>query len=89
MKLNIKALAQAGGIFWGVTLFWEILAGGAWGINTLWTSPEIAQLVASIYPGITLTVSGAFVALIYGFLCGALCGGIFGWLYNRALGKTS
>ncbi len=89
MRLNVKALAQAAGIFWGATLFWEILVGGAWGINTLWTSPEIAQLVASIYPGITLTVGGAFVALIYGFLCGVLCGGIFGWLYNRSLGKTS
>ena len=82
MQLNVKALAIAGGIFWGVTLFWEILMGGALGISTLWTSPEMAKTVASIYPGVTLTVGGAFLALIYGFLCGALCGGIFGWLYN-------
>ncbi len=83
MQLSIKALTIAGGIFWGVTLFWEVLIGGALGISTLWTSPEIAKLVTSIYPGVTLTIGGAFLALIWGLACGAFCGGIFGWLYNR------
>lgn len=59
------------------------MAGGALGIKTLWASPEIAKLVTSIYPGITLTVGGALLAFVYGLACGALCGGIFGWLYNR------
>ncbi len=89
MQLNVKALVIAGGIFWGVTLFWEILMGGILGLSILWASPEVARMIVSIYPDITFTMSGVFLALVYGFLCGALCGGIFGWLYNWALKKTS
>lgn len=89
MELNIKAFAMAGGIFWGGTLFWEILMGGVFGLNTFWASPEIARMVVSIYPGITFTMGGVLLALAYGLLCGALCGGIFSWLYNWSLKKTS
>lgn len=89
MQLNVKALVIAGGIFWGVTLFWAILMGGVLGLNILWASPEVARIIVSIYPGITFTMGGVFLALIYGFLCGALCGGIFGWLYNWVLKKIS
>lgn len=89
MQLNVKALAIVGAIGWGAILFWIVLIGGAFGIRALWASPEIANLVASIYPGITLTVGGAFLALIWGFACGAFCGGIFGWLYNWISRKVS
>lgn len=89
MQLNVKALAITGGISWGVTLFWEVLVGGAWGINTLWTSPEIAKFIPQIYPGVTLTLGGAFLALIWGLACGAFCGGIFGLIYNWFVKKFS
>lgn len=89
MQFNVKALAITSGILWGVTLFWEVLVGGALEISTLWTSPEVAKMVASIYPGVTLTVGGAFLALIWGLACGAFCGGIFGWLYNYLPRKFS
>ena len=87
MEFNVKALAITGGILWGVTLFWEVLAGGVFGVNTLLTSPEAAGLLASIYPGVTLTVGGAFLALLWGFACGAFCGGGFALLYNWILRK--
>jgi ABC-type nitrate/sulfonate/bicarbonate transport system permease component len=89
MRFNVKALAISTGIFWGVALFWEILAGGVWGIRTLWASPEVAELLASIYPGITFTLGGSLLALIYGFACGVVCGGVFGWLYNWVAEKLS
>lgn len=89
MQLNVKALAITGAILWGVILFWEVLIGGAFGIRTLWTSPEVAKMLASIYPWVTLTVGGAFLALIWGLACGAFCGGIFGWLYNWISRKFS
>lgn len=89
MQFNIKALAIAGGIFWGITMFWEVLVGGALGISTLWTSPEVAKMAASVYPGVTLTIGGAFLALIWGLACGAFCGGVFGWLYNWLTKKVS
>lgn len=89
MQLNVKALAKTCGILWGLSLFWVVLIGGALRITTLWASPEIAKLVASFYPGITMSIGGAFLALVYGFFCGAFCGGIFGWLYNYLSRKLS
>ena len=89
MKFNVKALSITSGIFWGVVLFWIVLIGGVWGISAFWASPEAAQIVTYIYPGITFTVEGAFLALIWGLFCGALCGWIFGWLYNRVSEKVS
>ncbi len=89
MELNVKALSITSGIFWGVTLFWTVLAGGVWGINTFWASPEAAQMATYMYPGITFTIGGAFLALIWGLFCGVLCGGIFGYLYNKISRRIS
>lgn len=89
MQISVKALAITSGILWGVTLFWEVLVGGALRMNILWTSPEIAKFIPQIYPGVTLTLGGSFLALIYGLACGAFCGGIFGWLYNCLARKFS
>jgi hypothetical protein len=89
MQLNIKALTITLAILWGLYLFWVVLFGGIFRTKILWASPEIANLVVSIYPGITFTIEGAFLALIWGFACGAFCGGVFGWLYNYLSRKFS
>ena len=70
-------------------MFWVVLIGGALGIRAIAASPEMAELLASIYPGITLTVKGAIIALIWGLVDGAICGVIFGWIYNYFSRKFS
>jgi len=85
-KWNVKGLAVASGIFYGVYL--AAAAGFASAnITTVWFSPQMFSMLASIYPGLTATTTGIFVGLLWGLFCGALCGGIFAWLYNWASAK--
>lgn len=85
MRFNLRALALAAAVFWGLAL---LLTGLA---NMLWSGYGIGFLavMASVYPG--YHASGSFVDLIvgtlYGLVDGALFGLIFGWLYNRFLGR--
>lgn len=80
MKLSIKGLSLTLGIFWGFTLFlWTLL-------NTLtdvqWGT-EMLNLFVGFYPWYDVTVVGAFVGLVAGFVDGAVCGAILAWLYNK------
>lgn len=86
-KLSISALAIIGGIFWGGYLFVAALANSA-GIDVFWFSDDVFTLVASVYPGITATVTGAFIGLVWGLACGAFCGGVFGAFYNLLIEKV-
>ena len=84
MKLNIKALALAGGIWWGVGLFictwWLIYLEGSSGDITL---------IGRVYPGYSISPLGSLVGLAYGFVDAAIGGAILAWLYNCLLGKCS
>ena len=88
MKLNIKALIITGAVIYGGSVFIEVLVGGAWQRNIFCVTSELAKLISLIYPRVSLTVKGAFIALLYGLFDGGFFAGIFGWLYNRLSGDT-
>lgn len=80
MKLSIKGLALAFGITWGVGLFvWTLLNAVTdieWGLDAL-------NLMVGMYPYFEVTVPGAFVGLVAGFIDGLICGALIGWIYNK------
>lgn len=45
------------------------------------------EMVASIYPGYTLTLGGSVVGLVYGFLDASIGIYIIGWVYRKIAGK--
>lgn len=78
MKLDVKAVALAAGIVWGLALF----------LLTLWFlvngySGQLLNKLGGVYFGYSVSIGGAFVGLIWGFLDGAIGGAVFGWLYNK------
>lgn len=82
MKLNIKALALASGLIWGVGLFvmtwWIMLMEGATGDITF---------IGRVYWGYCISPLGSLIGLVYGLVDGMIGGAIFGWLYNLLVGK--
>ena len=82
MRLNIRALALAFGIFWGISVFvctwWIILLYGTSGARTF---------LGLFYLGYNISPVGSIIGLIWGFFDGLVCGAIFGWLYNLLVGK--
>ena len=80
MKFNLRAMALAGGVFWGGAILVVALA------NLMWPGygRAVLEWVASVYPGyhpesgIGSVVTGA----LYAFVDGAVAGALFGWLYN-------
>jgi len=78
MKFNIKALALTCGILWGLAVF----------IATLWLlgfgyGGFLMSKLNHFYFGYSVSVVGAFIGLIWGFVDGSICGAVFAWLYNR------
>ena len=80
MKLNVKAFAVAGGVFWGLGMFllawWQIVLHG---------SGTDAGFLGSVYPGFSLTAVGSLIGLVWGLVDGAISSAIFAALYNCAL----
>ncbi len=73
MKLNARALGFTLGIIWGIAILITTLIAlwstGAYGRSFLY-------MLASIYPGYSVTIVGSFLGLCYGFADGF----VFGWL---------
>ncbi len=78
MKLNAKAFALASGVLWGLGMFVVTLISAMNGYAT-----DFLLVMASIYPGFSLTFTGAFFGAVYGFVDGFVGGWLFAWLYNR------
>jgi hypothetical protein len=82
MRLNVKALALTGGLWWGVGLFlvtwWIMLFDGATGEPTV---------IAKLYRGYNVSPTGSFIGLAWGLADGAIGGAIFAWLYNFFAGS--
>lgn len=81
MKLNIKALAFAWAILWGLAVFVVGLANLAWGNY----GQQFLQAMSSIYVGyhaergmVEVVVGG-----LYGAVDGLVGGAVFAWLYNQ------
>lgn len=78
MTLNVKALALASGLLWGVGIFaltwWIIAFEGATGEPTL---------IGRLYRGYTISPAGSVIGLAWAFGDGLVGGALFAWLYNR------
>ena len=77
MKLNIKAFALTGSLFWGAGLcfiaWWIMLFEGATGERTL---------IGQVYPGYNISPLGSLIGLVWGLFDGMIGGAVFAWLYN-------
>ncbi len=82
MKLNIRAMALTGGLWWGIGLFaltwWMIAFDG---------SSNNPTLIGQVYRGYTISPLGSVIGLGYGFFDGLIGGAVFAWLYNRLAGQ--
>ena len=82
MKLDVKAFALAGGIFWGLGLFfltwWIIAFDGATGEPTL---------IGRLYRGYTISPIGSIIGLVWAFFDGLIGAAILAWLYNKVTGE--
>jgi hypothetical protein len=81
MKLNVKGLALASAILWGVAMLGMGLA------NLIWANygQQFLQTMASVYVGYhaTRSIAEVIVGTLYGFVDGLVAGAIFAWLYNQ------
>lgn len=86
MKLEVKPLAGAAALLWGSAVLLVSL------INLFLPDygREFLLVVASIYPGYTVSGSPArvFIATLYAIADGFIAGLIFGWLYNLLAGRV-
>jgi hypothetical protein len=76
--LNAKNLGLAAGTLWGISMFVLTIVAILTGYGVTWL-----ELMASIYPGYTISWIGSIIGLIYGFFDGFVGLYIFGWLYNQ------
>lgn len=84
MKLNIKALALAAGIVWGLAIllltYWFLLMG---------YEGETLSRLSNVYLGYSVTWYGGFIGLAWGFVDGLIGGAVLAWLYNRFVPKPA
>jgi len=80
--LNAKALGLAGGVLWGLGMFVLTLLG----MYVEGYGAGFYDLMMGLYPGYTLSMAGAFVGLVYGFIDAFIGLWIFGSLYNYFCG---
>jgi uncharacterized protein involved in cysteine biosynthesis len=76
--VNIKRLAVAGGIVWGLVVFLTTIVSLANGYGADWL-----RVLESVYPGFHATPVGSVIGLVYGFVGGFLGLGALGFIYNK------
>lgn len=81
-------LARLNGRAWGIAL--GLLLGGGLFLATMFLivrgGPNLGehlQLLHVFFPGYSVTIPGAFVGLVYGFVVGYALGRLIGVIYNR------
>lgn len=77
-RLHPVNFGLALGVLWGLAMCLCTL--GAWLLG--WGVPFV-DLMASLYPGLALSLTGSLLGLIWGFLDGFVGGFILAWLYNK------
>jgi putative effector of murein hydrolase LrgA (UPF0299 family) len=75
---KVRHIALAGGITWAAAMFLSTLAYVFTGYGE-----ACLKVMASIYPGFTLTLPGSIVGAVYGFLDIYIGVYIFYWVYKK------
>jgi len=78
MTLKPRCLAFAGGLLWGLCMLVTTLISANTGYAT-----EFLEVMASIYPGYSISLSGSIIGMLYGFIDGFAGLYVLAWLYNR------
>ena len=78
MNLNIKAMAIAFGLVWGISIF--VIT---WYIILLEGPSDTTTFIGKFYIGYSLTPVGSLIGLMWGIIDGAIGGVMFAWLYNK------
>ncbi len=76
--MNAKALGLSGGIIWGVALCIITVLSSFTGYGS-----GFLNLIAGVYPYYSISLAGAFLGLIYGFVDAFVFFFLLGWLYNK------
>lgn len=86
MRLDVKGMAVAVGLAWGVFGMF-----GAGFVNMVWGGYGGAFLAAmsTLYPGYhpDRTVGQLLLGTVYGLADGAVLGALIAWVYNLAAGR--
>jgi len=86
--LSPKALAISLGLLWSAYVFLLGLFLTAFpNARFFWVSKEFLGILATLYPGYAATITGSFIGLFWGFICGVVGGAIIAWIHNYALEK--
>ena len=84
LRLNARAWGISFGLLAGLGLFgttlFLVLKGGE-------NVGQHLQLLGVFFPGYRVTLAGAFVGLVYGFVVGYGVGRLIGTVYNRLVGS--
>lgn len=83
MKLSAKGLGLSLGIIWGLSVF----------IATLWImwrgGGATMQKLGQFYLGYSVSLGGAIIGLVWGFVDGLIAGALIAILYNVFAGKEA
>lgn len=77
MKLNVKALALASGLIWGLGLF-----AGTWWLIAFEGATGEVTLIGKFYRGYTVSEVGSLIGLAWAFADALIGGAVFALLYN-------
>lgn len=80
--LHSVKLGTAGGIIWGLCMFFTTIIS----MYTGYASQFLA-ILSDIYPGYTVSGWGCLIGLIYGFLDAFVGLFVLAWLYNKMTRK--
>jgi len=87
MRFDLKATALASAAWWGLA----VLVVGLINLAQPTYGLVFLQCLSSVYPGYhaTSSLGDVLTGTGYALVDGAIAGWLFGWLYNRASGKSS
>ncbi len=76
--VNAKAASLSAGIIWGLTIFITTL-----GSTTTGYGKAFLEAYGSLHPGYSISVIGAFIGLVYAFICAFIGAYVLVWLYTK------
>lgn len=81
-RFDIRGLATAVGVVFGTLIFLSTLALWAQGAALDANAASRLLVLSHVYPGYSLSVGGAFLGLVYGFITGFAIGTVIGFSWN-------